>query len=247
MPIVRTETEDGDEVELEVGTDDLELTDDEDPTDLPGVQEEINRVAGKTRKQAKKTARKSLKDDDDFWREMAQRRGVDLRDDDLMPKGASKGEVKELKKELAQAKQKAQKAEDLEEQIEKTRDTRLENEILQHADGVEEDMKDLFLQDAKSRFTYDEEDDDFYPTTEDGEPDYTRSTEDIIGQIQEERPTMFRDKSASAGPSDEPSDSPSGGKKTWTEEEHANADPSQMDDSEYRDWVTAPEEDRISK
>ena len=234
MPIVRTETEDGEEVELDVGTDALDLKDDEDPTDLPGVQEEINRVAGKTRKQAKKTAEKQLKDDDEHWRQMAQRRGVDLREEDLMPKGASKGEVKELKKELAQAKQKAERADELEKQIEKTRDTRLENEILQHAGGVEEDMKDLFLSDAKNRFTYDEDDDAFYPATEGGEPDYTRSTEDVISEIQEERPTMFKDRSAQDGPSDEPSDTPSPAEKVTREEYLSKAET--MSEKEFSEW-----------
>jgi len=245
MPIVQTETEDGNEVELEVGPDEIQLTDDDDPTDLPGVQDEIDRVAGKTRKQARKSAKKKLKDDDEFWAEMAERRGVDLREDDLMPKGASKGEVKELKKELAQAKKKAEKADELEGELEQMRDTRLENNLLQHTDDVKDDLEDVFLGLAKDRFTYDEDDDDFYPVDEDGNPQFTRSTEDVVQDILENRPSLARDKSASSGPSDEPTSSTSSGDKIWTEEEHANADVTQMDDETYRDWATAAEEDRI--
>jgi len=244
MPIVRTETEDGDEVELEVGTGDIELREDEDPTDLPGVQDEVDRVAGKVRQKAKKTARKELRGDDEFWKEEAQRRGVDLREEDLQPKGAAQGEVKELKKELAQAKEKAKKAEEYEEQIEATRDTRLENQVLQHADGVKPDMKDLFLSDAKSRFEYDEEDDDFVPMGDDGQPRYGKDVGDVIEEIREERPSMFEDTEVSGGSSAEPGGS-SPGKRTWSEEEHANADPVNMDDETFRDWKTAEEEGRI--
>jgi len=174
---------------------------------------------------------------------MAQRRGVDLREDGS-PKGASKGEVKELKKELAQAKEKAQKAEEYEKQIEATRDTRLENEILQHADGVKPDLKDVFLGAAKERFEYDEDDDDFVPTGDDGTPRYGMGGGDVVEEMREERPSMFEDTEVSGGSSAEPGGS-SPGKRTWSEEEHANADPVQMDDETFRDWKTAEEEGRI--
>lgn len=243
MPIVRTETDDGDEVELEVGTGDIEFRDDEDPTDLDGVQSEIDRIAGKTRKKARKSARSQLKDDDEFWEEMAQRRGIELREDGS-PKGASKGEVKELKKELAQAKEKAQKAEEYESEIEDIRDTRLENDLLQHADGVKSDLKDVFLNTAKSRFKYDEDDDDFVPVGEDGTPQYGRGIDDVVEEMRQERPSMFQDTEVDGGSDVEPGGS-TGGKKTWTEEEHASADPVEMDEETFQDWKTAEAEDRI--
>jgi len=155
MPIVRTETDDGDEVELEVSPDEIELGEDDDPTDLPGVQDEINRVAGKTRKNAKQTAKKTLKSDEEAFREVAQAHGYEFREDGRIKGSAAKDKVKELKKRNAELEEKASKAEDLEEQMQQARDTRLENQLLQHADDVKEDMKDLYLSDAKSRFTYD--------------------------------------------------------------------------------------------
>lgn len=39
---------------------------------------------------AKRNARKELSSDDTFWKELAESRGIELRDDDLMPKGSSK-------------------------------------------------------------------------------------------------------------------------------------------------------------
>jgi len=245
MPIVQTETEDGDEVELEVGADDIELTEDEDPTDLPGVQDEINRVAGKTRSNAKESVKSTLKSDEEAFREVAQAHGYEFRDDGRIKGSAAQDEVKELKKRNAELEEKASKAEELEEQMQKARDTRLENKLLQHADGVKEDMQDLFLQDAKSRFTYDSDDDDFYPVDEDGNPQYASDTEDVISELREQRPSMFKDKSANSGPDVTPDGDNSGGKKTWTAEEHASADPASMDDETYQDWLTAADEDRI--
>ena len=244
MPIVQTENEDGEEIELEVSADEIQLTEDDDPTNLPGVQEEINRVAGKTRKSAKNTVKSTLKSDEEAFREVAQAHGYEFREDGRIKGSTQNDELKQLKKEKAQLEEKAQKAEKLEEQMEKARDTRLENQILQHADGVKEDMKDLFLSDAKNRFTYDEDDDDFYPVDEDGNPRYASDTEDVISTLREERPSMFKSKSANDGPDVTPSDS-SSGKKTWTAEEHANADPVSMDEETFQDWSTAAEEDRI--
>jgi len=243
MPIVHAETDDGDEVELEVGTGDIEFREEEDPTDLDGVQSEIDRIAGKTRKKARQTARENLKEDDDFWEEMAQRRGVELREDGS-PKGASKGEVKELKKELVQAKQKAQKADEYESEIEDIRDTRLENYLLQHADGVKSDLKDVFLNTAKSRFQYDEDDDDFVPVSDDGTPRYGQGVGDVVEEMRQERPSMFQDTEVDGGSDVEPGGS-TGGKRTWTEEEHASADPVEMDEATFEDWKTAEAEGRI--
>lgn len=243
MPTVTTETGDGETVELDVQTSEIEFAEDEDPTNIPGVKSEIDRVAGKTREKAKETARKGLRGDDNFWREEAQRRGIELREDGS-PKGASSGETKELKKELAQAKEKAQKVEEYEAQIAKTRDTRLENQLLQHADGVKSDLKDVFLGAAKERFTYDEADDNFVPTGGDGEPRYSQDIGDVVEEMRESRPSMFKDTEVLGGSSAQPGGR-AAGKKTWSEEEHESADPVAMSDQQFQDWKTAEEENRI--
>jgi hypothetical protein len=36
-----------------------------------------------------------------------------------------------------------------------------------------------------------------------------------------------------------------GGKRTWTEEEHASADPVEMDEATFQDWKSAEAEGRI--
>lgn len=239
MPTV---THDGDE--LEVDTDDIQLGEDEDPTDLPGVQSKIDQLVGKTRTKTREKTKEQLVDDDDFFEQAAQRRGIELRDDGS-PKGASKGEVKELKKELAETREKAQRADELEQQIADVRDTRLENDLLQSTDGVKSDLEDIFLQVAKDRFTYDEDDDSFYPTDDDGNPQFGKSTEDVVEDILDDRPSLARDTEVSGGPDTEPGGTETAGKKSWTEQEHADADPVSMSDELYDDWKTAQEEGRI--
>lgn len=239
MPTI---THDGDEIEVD--TDQIQLGEDEDPTDLPGVQSKIDSLVGKTRQKTRQKTREQLKDDDDYFRQAAQRRGIELRDDG-QPKGASTGETKELKKELAEAKQKAQRADELEQEIEQVRDTRLENDLLQSTSGVKDDLEDIFLQVAKDRFTYDEADDDFYPVDDDGNIEYGKTTSDVVEDILEDRPSLARETEVSNGPDTEPGGTGTAGKKTWTEQEHAEADPVSMSDDLYKDWKTAQEEGRI--
>jgi hypothetical protein len=229
MPII--ETDDG---EIEVPVDAIQLKDDEAPTDLPGVQDEINRVAGKTRQNARSSVKKTLKSDEEAFQEIAKAHGYDFRDDGRIKGSAAQDEVKELKKRNAQLEQKAEKAEELEAQMQKARETRLENELLKHADGVKEDMKDLFLSDAKRRFVYDEDDDDFYPVDKDGNPEYANSTEDIINALREERPSMFKVRSASSGPKDKPSATGNVDKKV-TQDEYLRASAT-MSPADFREW-----------
>jgi len=109
---------------------------------------------------------------------------------------------------------------------------------------VKSDLEDVFLQTAKSRFEYDEEDDTFVPTGDDGTPRYGQGVGDVVEEMRQERPSMFKDTEVSGGSSAEPGGS-TGGKRTWSEEEHASADPVNMDEETFRDWKTAEEENRI--
>jgi len=227
MPIVTTQV-DNEEVELEVSPSEIELTEDDDPTDLPGVQEEINRVAGKTRKNAKQTAKKTLKSDEEAFREVAEAHGYEFRrgrtDQRLsrqrQGQGAEEGECS------AEAEGR--------EGMQQARDTRLENQLLQHADDVKEDMKDLYLSDAKSRFTYDADDDDFYPVGEDGNPQYASSTEDVIDNLREERPSMFKDRSANPGPDEDPNPD-ADDTETVTQSEYMSKAET-MSEQEFSEW-----------
>lgn len=237
--------EDADEP-IQVDPDNVELEDD----DPYLSQDEVDSVVSKRVSRAERTTRKELKNDEEFLQSAMQETfGVELKDDGT-PKGSTnKDEVKQLRQRISELEPKAQKAEELEEQIASARETDLENKLLQHADSVKDDLQDVFLQAAKSRFEYDEDEEDHVPVDEDGNVIFDggepAGPETVVSQMQENRPSFFKDKSASSGPSDEPTDNPSSGKKTWTEEEHANADPVNMDQETFEDWKTAEAENRI--
>ena len=235
MPIVTVTTDDGTKNEIEVPADAVKLKDSETPQDIPGVQDEINRITGKVRRSTRESTKDSLIDDDEYWQKAAQQRGVDLREDDLMPAGASRGDVKDLKTKLAKAQAKASRVDELEQQVQKSRGVRLENKLLQHADGVADDMQDLFLHDAKQQFTYDETDDEFVPTGPDGQPDYGRRVEDVIDSIRESRPTMFRPTGASGSGTD--AGRGSSGTGYSSREEWASQDTASMTDAERAEWI----------
>lgn len=237
--------EDADEP-IQVDADQVELEDD----DPYLSQDEVDSVVSKRVSRAERTTRKELKNDEEFLQDaMKSTFGVELKEDGT-PKGStSKDEVRQLRQRISELEPKAEKAEDLEQQIQQARETDLENKLLQHADSVKDDLQDVFLSAAKSRFEYDEDEEDHVPVNDDGDVILNRGEpagpEHVVSQMQEERPSFFKDKSAQSGPSDEPTDNPSSGKKTWTEEEHANADPVSMDQETYEDWASAADEDRI--
>jgi hypothetical protein len=95
-------------------------------------------------------------------------------------------------------------------------------------------MKDLFLDVAKDNFVYDEDDDTFLPVDADGNPDYVRSTEDVITELRESRPSMFKDRSASSGPKDKPSATGNVDKKV-TQDEYLRASAT-MSPADFREW-----------
>ena len=175
--------------------------------------------------------------------------GVELKDDGT-PKGSTnKDEVKQLRQRISELEPKAQRAEDLEQQIQQARETDLENRLLKHAGDVKDDLDDAFMRLAKDRFTYDEEEGRHVATDEDGNVMFNggdpAGAETVVDQMRENRPSFFKDKSASSGPSDEPTSSGSGGKKVWTKSEHQAANPAQMSEEEFQSWKTAAEEGRI--
>jgi hypothetical protein len=237
--------EDSDEP-VEVDPENVELEDD----DPYLSQDEVDNVVSKRVSRAERTTRKELKNDEEFLQSAMQETfGVELKEDGT-PKGSTnKDEVKQLRQRISELEPKAEKAEELEEQIQEARETELENKLLQHADSVKDDLQDIFLDAAKSRFQFDEDEETHVPVNENGEVIFDggepAGPETIVSQMQENRPSFFKDKSASSGPSDEPTSSSTSGKKMWTEEEHANADPVNMDQETFEDWKTAEDEGRI--
>ncbi|WP_251961584.1 hypothetical protein [Salinibacter ruber] len=238
-------TDEDETIEVDPGQVEIE---DEDPY---LSQDEVDSIVSKRLSRQERQLKEELKSDDEFFQTAAQERGIELREDGR-PKGSTnKDEVKELRQRISELEPKAQKAEDLEEQIASARETRLENQPLQHADSVKDDLQDVFLSAAKSRFKYDNEEEAHVPVDEEGNVMFDggepAGPETVISEMEENRPSFFKDKSASSGPSDEPTSSSTGGKKVWTETEHASANPAEMDDETYQDWLTASDEDRIQE
>ena len=238
-------TEDSDEP-LEVDPDQVEV-EDEDPY---LSQDEVNNVVSKRLSRQERQLKEDLKEDDEFFQEAAQERGVELREDGR-PKGSiADDELKELKQKASKVESLEEKVSEYEEQIQSTRETKLENQLLQAADGFASDQaKQTFLREAKARMTYDDEF-GWAATDEEGDGLKYQAGEPVgpsgvIEDLKETHDFLFRDKSASSGPSDEPTSSGSGGKRTWTESEHAAADPAQMSEEEFQSWKTAAEEGRI--
>lgn len=240
MPFV-FETDDG---ELTLSRDQLKDIQDEDVTELPGVQDAINKVAGKTRSKAKQTAIKEIKRDADAFREIAESHGLEL-GEDLTPKGVSR-KTKELRKELAEAQSKAKEAEKLKGKVQKLRRTKLENELLKRTgDSVADDMRDILVRDAESMAVYDEDDDRYYPKTEDGAADYSGSLDTVVDRLKEKRPSAFR--SAKANTTDTNNKTGSGSAKTYTEQEFTEKmqNAGELSDEEYSSLMDAYKNGRV--
>lgn len=236
--------EDGDPIEVDA--DQVELEDD----DPYLSQDEVDSVVSKRLSRQERQLKEDLKESDEFFQQAAEARGIELRDDGR-PKGSvADDELKELKQKASKAESLQEKVSEYEEQIEQTRETELENQLLQAADGFASDQaKKTFLREAKAKMQYDDE---FGWAAVDEEGDGLRyqagepvGPSGVIEDLKETHDFLFADKSAQSGPSDEPTSSTTSGKKTWTEKEHANADPVSMDQETYEDWSTAADEGRI--
>jgi len=231
---------------IEVDADQVEV-EDEDPF---LTQDEVDSVVSKRLSRQERQLKEDLKSDDEFFQTAAQERGIELRDDGR-PKGSiADDELKELKQKASKVDSLQEQVSEYEEQIQSTRETKLENQLLQNTDGFASDQaKSTFLREAKARMQYDDE---FGWAALDEEGDGLQyqagepvGPEGVIEDLKESHDFLFADKSASAGPSDEPTSSTQSGKKTWTEEEHANADPVNMDQETFEDWKSAEAEGRI--
>ena len=239
MPFV-FETDDG---EITLKQDQLKELKGVDVTSLPGVQDTINKVAGKTRSEAKDAARKELKQDAEAFREIASAHGLEL-GEDLTPKGVSK-KTKELRKELAQAKDQAKEAEKLKGKVQKLRRTKLENELLKRTgDKVADDMRDILVRDAESMVSYDEDDDTYYPLNDEGQVDYSSDLDAVVDKLQSKRPSAFRSQKANTTGTE---DTTSTNSTTYTEAEFTakmqNA--GELSDDEYNDLMDAYKNGRV--
>ena len=148
-------------------------------------------------------------DEDEAFQSLARKRGVELREDGK-PKGSvTDEELEELRRKASRVDELEQQVQAYEEQIEDTRETKLENQLRSVAQGVRDDMDDVFLTYARQRMAYDEEygwhevDENGDPVYEGGQP---KGPEDIVSEMQEEKPGFFKDSSMQNGPGGSPTD-----------------------------------------
>lgn len=243
MPLVDIPDESFDEESLPDGA---EVKDDNDLL----TQEEVDSIVQKRLNRQERTLKSDLKESDEFWEEMAQARGVELREDGK-PKGSlTDDEVQELRQKASRVDQLEDRVETYESQIEGTRETKLENELMQTAQGVREDMQDVFMTYAKQRMTY-TEDYGWVETDEGGDVVYEggepKGPEQVVSEMEESKPGFFRESSMNDGPESTPNSGSGGSGRRWTrsEWEEAASRTHEMDEDTFEDWDTAEEEGRI--
>lgn len=180
-----------DEDPIEVSADQVEVEDD-DPF---LTQDEVDDIVSKRVSRARRTAREELKSDDDFFEEAASKRGIELRDD-----GQPKGSIAD--DELKELKQKASKVESLEEEVSKyeremesIRKTKLENQILQQAEGfASEQAQRTAIREVASQMAYDEEY-GWHEVAEGGEPVYEagepRGVAEVVSGLEDSHEFLF--------------------------------------------------------
>jgi len=189
---------------------DVDLPDEAEERDDLLTQDEVDDVVQTRLNRQERNLRDELRSDEEFLQEAVQETfGVELREDGR-PKGApTDDEVQEMRQRMSELESEAEEAERLRERIDSVRETELENELLSSADGVKDDMQDVFMSYAKSRFTYDDEY-GWVATDEEGNVEFEGGEPvrpgDFVEEIRESRPSMFRDSSMGDGPSSSPSD-----------------------------------------
>lgn len=189
---------------------DVDLPDEAEQRDDLLTQDEVDDVVQKRLNRQERNLKDQLRSNEEFLQEAMQETfGVELRDDGR-PKGApTDDEVQEMRQKISELEAAAEERDQLKERINSVRETELENELLSSADGVKDDMQDVFMSYAKSQMTYDDEygwvatDEDDNVQFEGGEP---VTPGDFAEQTREERPSMFRDPSMDNGPESSPDD-----------------------------------------
>lgn len=201
----------GEEEPVEVSPDQVEMEDD----DPYLTQEEVDDIVSERVNRERRSTRDELKSDQEFLREAMQDTfGVEIREDGK-PKGAPQDdEVEELRKKASKVDQLEDQLSEYEEKIQETRETRLENKVLQSADGIHDGAQEDVVMNAKRKMTYDE-DYGWVATDQDGNVRYEGGepvgAETVVSEVRENKSYLFKDSEMDDGPDAEPSDEPSGG------------------------------------
>lgn len=229
---------------VEISPEQVEL-DQDDPF---VTKEKLNDVVESRLSREKSRLPKKLKKDDEFFREAAEARGIELREDG-MPKGTTTDDkLRELRKKAQKAEELEKKNQSLSQTLQKTRKKTLRSQLNAAAPDLKDDMKDVFMTYVSGDFIYDEEYDDF--VQKQGEDirfkgEKPVDVETYIDELRTKKPTFFQPKGASDGP--DLSGSNGGGGQTFTfaewEAEMSKAD--QLSDERYNELKKAYQDGRV--
>jgi len=197
---------------IEVPADAIEVQEDEDL--VIKTQDELDDTIQSRLSRQERKLKEDLKGDDEFWREMAQERGVELREDG-QPKGSLKDEeVQELKRKASKVDSLQEQVDQYESTINETREERLKQELLDTAPpAANETARETFIREAKSRMTYDDEygwvevDEDGDIAYEAGDP---RGPKEVIAELEDSHSFLFESTEVSNGSDVTPSGSGQG-------------------------------------
>lgn len=195
----------GEDEPVQVDPDQVEVEDD-DPF---LTQDEVDDIVQTRLNRQERNLKSELKDSDEFWQEMAQSRGIELREDGK-PKGSlSDEEIEELRKKASRVDELEDKVQTYESEISGTRETKLENQVMQAANGVREDMRDVLMTYVKGRTEYNEEY-GWHEVDENGDPVYhngkPKGPDQVVSEMEESKPGFFKESSMTDGPDSTPTD-----------------------------------------
>lgn len=190
----------------EVDPSQVEFGEDEAPDGFV-TQDEVDGIVQKRLQRKERQVKSDLKDSDEFWNEMAQARGVELREDGK-PKGSLKDdEVEELRRKASKVSSLQDELETLREERQETRRTKLQNRVLQSVDGIQDGAQDDVLANVERNVTYDDEY-GWVATDENGDIRYEAGEpvgpQEVANSLREQKPYLFKDTSMQGGPEDEP-------------------------------------------
>ena len=177
-------------------------------------QDDVDGIVSKRLNRQKRTLKSELKEDDEFWQEAAEARGIELREDGK-PKGSLKDqEVEELRRKASKVETLTDELESLRSEQSETRRTQLHNQVLTSIDGVQEGAKDDLLAAVERQMTYDP-DYGWVKTDEEGNVAYHGGEpvgiDGVTSTIREQKPYFFRNTQMNGGPDSDPSGGGSGG------------------------------------
>lgn len=205
MPIVDIPDDDYDEDAL---PDSAEVKDD------LLTQDEVDGIVQKRLNRQESRLKDDLVEDDQFWQEMAQERGVELRDDGKPKGSATDEELQELRRKASRAESLEEELEEKQETIQSTRQKRLRQDLRDKAPTpANETARDTFLNEAEGRMTYDDEY-GWVKTGEDGEIVYEAGEpvgpDGVVSELEDTHEFLFESTSVEGGSDVEPGGSPSG-------------------------------------